>query len=322
MPIILNVAYVAYFHLFKENTISLIHAFSGPEKMPRVSLTIPKTIDELDRVTKRVNASMSFADALAKEVGIKNRSVDWIIENGRCIDNIVPGRSTLPGAGRGAIAQRLVVRGEVIVPVPLLQIMDRGSLTIFSREHLEKTGEDESVGTQMLLNYCFGHEESSLLLCPLTNAVLINHCSARKGQCGNKGPNAMYRWDTTWDRTTKQWLNMTLDELHEVCRAVRVFACFEMASYNCIHSLFCPTPQQYGKGLSFEIIALRDIQPGEEVRTMEIQLTCRFCHAALMHHITAPRFLLTMEVHGKMRGTSTWQTGSKWKLRGRIPSRS
>lgn len=52
----------------------------------------------------------------------------------------------------------------------------------------------EFVGTQLLLNYCFSNPHSTVLLCPTTNAVLINHCSIRTKQCGPNGPNADYRW--------------------------------------------------------------------------------------------------------------------------------
>jgi hypothetical protein len=179
----------------------------------RVASILPKTPSEYDRVAKRVHRPNlhEFSEALAKELSLQPRSVDWIKENGRCIDNMVPGRSKLPYAGRGAIAQRFIARGDVIVPSPLVQIMNRDRLAMWAGERNE-----EQVGTQLLLNYCFGHEESSLLLCPLTNAVLINHCSNRTKECGEDGPNAEYRWATTFDRDTERWLKMSLDEMARV----------------------------------------------------------------------------------------------------------
>jgi hypothetical protein len=179
----------------------------------RVASILPKNTSDYDRVAKRVLLATrrEFSEALAREMSLQQRSVEWIKENGRCVDHIVPGRSKLPHAGRGAIAQRFIASGDVVVPVPLLQILNRDRLAMWGG-----IDNDEQVGTQLLLNYCFGHEESSLLLCPITNAILINHCSNRTKECGESGPNAEFRWDTTWDRDTKRWLNMTLDEIAKV----------------------------------------------------------------------------------------------------------
>jgi hypothetical protein len=178
----------------------------------RVASILPKTKTEFDRVAERSHGEMpDLSNALAKEVSIKHRSAEWLVENGRCVDNIIPGKSKLSVAGRGAIAQRFIARGEVVVPVPLIQFMDRDSLILW--EEIQNTNGDWDkipVGQQLLLNYCFGHDESSLLLCPITNSILINHCSNRTKDCGKDGPNTEWRWDTEWDRDTKHWLQMTL----------------------------------------------------------------------------------------------------------------
>jgi hypothetical protein len=122
--------------------------------------------------------------------------------------------------------------GEIIVPVPTLHVTDQDVPTIRDK------GSGEVKGTQLLLNYCFGHMESSLLLCPITNAILINHCSNRKpNPACMEGPNAKLRWTSAWDTTTPQWLEMTIEEL----------------------------ASQESRGLSMEIVALRDIERGEEV---------------------------------------------------------
>lgn len=179
---------------------------------------LPKTLLELERIAERQLAGTSdLSEALAKEVSLKPRSAEWLIKNGRCVDNIAPGRSTLPFAGRGAIAQRFISGGEVVVPVPLIQIMDRDALIIWKEVQNENGDWDEvPVGKQLLLNYCYGHDLSSLLLCPITNSILINHCSNRTKECGEEGPNTEWRWDTEWDRDTKRWLDMSLEEMAEV----------------------------------------------------------------------------------------------------------
>jgi len=175
------------------------------------------------------------------------RNVTWIEENGMCLDNLIPKKSTLAQAGYGAFSQRHIPKGDMIVPAPLLMLTDRSALNMYNLTRNEK-GEltrtnDEVVGKQMLLNYCFSHSESSIVLCPSTNAILLNHCSNRMewgGSCGSAGPNAEVRWGYSWDSTTKPWLNSTTEKL-----AKRL--------------------QNDERGVSFEVIALRDIDPDEEV---------------------------------------------------------
>ena len=165
------------------------------------------------------------------------------------MDNMVPGRSSLPQVvGQGGFTKRFLTKGSIIVPAPLLQIMDNDDMFVYDINRDEETGEiqvgDEPTGSQLLMNYCFGHKDSKLLLCPQSNAILINHCSSRthgNGQCGTHGPNAKIQWASGWDPDTSQWLKKSLHQL-------------KMAS------------KKKTRGLSFEVVALRDIEIGEEVR--------------------------------------------------------
>ena len=95
---------------------------------------------------------------------------------------------------------------------------------------------------QLMLNYCFGHDQSSILLYPVSNANFVNHCSERMdfgGSCGNGiGPNAKIQWDT--EPTSVKWQQMSVEELHEEVKDGK-------------------------RGLTFEIVATSDIQPGDEV---------------------------------------------------------
>jgi hypothetical protein len=176
-----------------------------------------------------------------------------------CLDNLVPLPSTLPLAGRGAFAQRHIPAGSRIVPVPLLQIPYRESLLMYPPEMKQEQQEQASdkyhssapSGAQLLLNYCFGHRSISMLLCPATNANLINHCSSRKsygGQCSELGPNAQIVW-ASWDPMTKDWLNKSIPEINTLT-------------------------EQSQRGLSLDIVALRDINPGDEVRRSFSFFTC------------------------------------------------
>ena len=226
-----------FLHMFEGEAMA--HAASGEPLTWSGSDTVvsllPRSQSDLDRILLSSEGSCEQKDlalAIAKEMSVEKRSPDWLEKNGICLDNIMPGRSSNPHAGRGAIAQRSMKKGSVIAPAPLLQVTDRDALRIPAFE-----GEK----MQLMLNYCFGRDDSSLLLCPNTNAVLLNHCSSRRPEVhpcdSSRGPNADYRW-ANWDESTGVWLDKTIDDMESV----------------------------YGtRGLSLEIFATRDIEVGEEV---------------------------------------------------------
>merc|ERR1712238_610694 len=148
-------------------------------------------------------------------------------------------------------------KDSMVVPAPLLQIMNRDSLLMYDLILDEKTGKmkkdtshPNQTSQQMLVNYCFSHPDVDILLCPQSNAILINHCSNRKsygGDCESKrGPNAKIRWTgddgrKSWDPKTQDWLKMNIGNIATL------------------------TNRAKERGLSFDIIASRDILPGEEV---------------------------------------------------------
>lgn len=88
------------------------------------------------------------------------RSVEWLRSNSWCLDNTRPiTPSRYRHAGRGLLTRRALPEGSVVAPVPLLALR-RDSLSI-QRERLDGT---QFTTEQLLLNYCFGHERSSILL--------------------------------------------------------------------------------------------------------------------------------------------------------------
>eukprot|EP00550_Attheya_septentrionalis_P001234 CAMPEP_0198283790 /NCGR_PEP_ID=MMETSP1449-20131203/3391_1 /TAXON_ID=420275 /ORGANISM="Attheya septentrionalis, Strain CCMP2084" /LENGTH=79 /DNA_ID=CAMNT_0043980625 /DNA_START=7 /DNA_END=243 /DNA_ORIENTATION=+ len=64
---------------------------------------LPKTIDKL-------NVASEMGSIKVNGPPITKRSVEWLKENGKCLDNIKAGNSTIPEAGRGAFATRLFQR--------------------------------------------------------------------------------------------------------------------------------------------------------------------------------------------------------------------
>jgi hypothetical protein len=159
------------------------------------------------------------------------RTVDWIKANGLCLENIVPKRSTIPGAGKGAFAQFALAQGDIVVPSPMMHILDKDALNIYNDDH-------EVKGRQLLMNYCLNHPDTPIFLCPNTNAVLLNHCSKRQPspQCPD-GPNAAFRWASGWNPESEKWQAMTLDEI----------------------------ANEEGRSLAMEVVALREIAVGDEI---------------------------------------------------------
>lgn len=161
------------------------------------------------------------------------RSIDWLRENGMCLDNIRAGRSTNKQAGRGAFATRFLPKDAVIAPAPLVQITDRNALRTVRVKAAARKDKPDIVekGWQLLLNYVYGHPKSSMLFLPYGTVInLINHDSEK--------PNAVLRWSNWTQHRGRDWpQSMSIDELKATDKS----------------------------GLMLEFVATRDIDPGEEI---------------------------------------------------------
>lgn len=166
-----------------------------------------------------------------------NRSLMWLQENGVCGDTMHTGLSTIRQAGHGAFASWHLQQGTVVLPVPLIHIPDRAVLDFYYSESPpdstgKRRGKDGRViPPQLLLNYCMGHRDSTLLLSPYGPLFsLINH---------NKTlANVKLQWASPLrSQHNPRLLNRTVSELSEIRRAQ----------------------------LAMELVALRDIEPGEEI---------------------------------------------------------
>lgn len=169
-------------------------------------------------------------------------STKWLSTHGYCLDTVRMGQSTIPYAGRGAFAKRRFHRGDIITVTPMIHIADKALLTMYNVETFQNadTGqnykdyvrEEGPIGQQLLLNYCFGHPESSLLFVPLgSHVALINH---------QKTPNAYITWSRQRDNglsNQHKYQDYTADEMANVDKIVTVM----------------------------KLVALRDIDPDEEI---------------------------------------------------------
>ena len=131
------------------------------------------------------------------------RDIEYLQQHGRCIDHIVPTNrpSTIDGAGHGAFAKRNLPKGTIITGTPLHHIPDQSIFFMYDSEIKDANnnysddqfGDDTNndgetlqeeiyvrtnqvIGKQLVVNYCFGHPESTLLLCPYGSGInYINH---------------------------------------------------------------------------------------------------------------------------------------------------
>lgn len=180
---------------------------------------LPNTLKSLMKANQTSLANMSLTE----------RSLDWLKENGQCLDNIQEGVSTIPGAGRGAFATRYLPKGTVVSPAPLMQIMDKRTLLSQTKSNCSQ---------QLLWNYCFGHRKSEILLCPTTHVTLINH--------GAQRANVEIRWGESSSNRFNASVNNRLEELEA------------MMAHGSDYSLMTSR-------LSFDFFATKNIKPGDEI---------------------------------------------------------
>lgn len=194
-------------------------------------ITMNITADIMDTPSHSERDLTEIAIRIAR-ANLQRRSVEWIEDNGICVENLVALPSTLPQAGLGGVAQFSISKGDMVVPAPLLHVHRTEGMPVYDFRN-----PDTRIGTQLMLNYCLSHEESDVLLFPITNAIIVNHCSNRSAVFAKycpDGPNAVYQWSSGWDPREEDWRNLTVSELME----------------------------RESRGLSMEVVALRDIEPG------------------------------------------------------------
>jgi len=158
------------------------------------------------------------------------RSPEWLEENGFCMDNIIPRPSKLLYGGVGAFSPRFITTNSIITPVPLI-IIDKSHLLMYEflmKNYTAPKVTNKMTGFQLLLNYCFGHVDSSLLFLPYSSGIyFINHSSQK--------PNAKLRWSKHKFHKSSWFVLPPKDLLKKKTR------------------------------LMLELIATQDIYPGDEI---------------------------------------------------------
>jgi hypothetical protein len=126
---------------------------------------------------------------------------------GVCQDHIYVKSSTITQAGQGAFSRRFLPKGSIIISSPmLLATRDLMNLNITSKE-------DKINPNQLMLNYHFGHKNSSILFLPINQMNAINHNSKRKR--GGEKPNARIELSTR-DKKSRYYLGRPMQDVRKV----------------------------------------------------------------------------------------------------------
>jgi SET domain len=162
------------------------------------------------------------------------RDIKWLQENGVCVDQLIVKESKIEDAGMGAFARYGFAKGQVVSHAPLLHLK-RDDMNIYNvisemkpgrKKATQRLDFDTIEAQELMLNYCFGHKGSEVLLFPYSPMVnYINH--------NGNDPNTAIRWTDG----SKTYL-----DLHPI-----------------------DVLEQHGGTLRMEYVALREIAPQEEI---------------------------------------------------------
>ena len=196
-----------------------------PWENTRAMNAIPRGYENLELVARQ--------DIRAAFQPQATRDLSDLELHGRCMDNIRAGPSTIRQAGRGAFATRLLTKDKIITGTPLLFFPSHEYFDMYAGDWFHKESIDESThaGYQLLLNYCWHHITSSIYLCPYGGGInYINHNKTRA--------NVRLQWAPDGQMGHNESL------LHQ--------------SPSAMYSQAAPK-------LHMDVVALRDIQSGEEL---------------------------------------------------------
>lgn len=160
--------------------------------------------------------------------------------NGVCLDTMIyPSHAK---NGRGAFASEPIPKGSIVAYSPVLPL-PREELRYVRKK--EKRKNDAFYRDQLLLNYCFGHENSSVLLFPYGSFVnYINHAPMVDNDGGNTTANVRVQW------SEKLCQNNVIGDTEIDLRNMTPSELWGSSS---------------PEGLVLEYVALRNIQPNDEI---------------------------------------------------------
>jgi len=204
-----------------------------------------KLISEIPKIDTGAIGNDSQPTSFEEEDRPGHRSVDYLRRQGRCLDALVSRKSRIPHAGRGAFIRWGVGKGKIIAPVPVIPASKEALKVYRSKQSSKGAGSEILEGYQLLMNYVYGHVNSSTVLVPYGPIVsLINHgpSSTVASRMMNVTANVRLQWpqsNTLMPDTARAWLRRKNT-----------------------HELYTQTQSA---GLLLELVATRDIDAGEEL---------------------------------------------------------
>lgn len=212
-------------------TKDVLTAAIGPFKAKTAAALLPTDPAKLKEIPEKGGILVHSAPTVY-------RQRNWLEEEGFCVDYMKPGPSTIEEAGRGAMAARDIKAGTILTASPLVHIPDKAILDLHPitpapddpDEYIR--AEDKVIGQQLLLNYCYGHPQSSMVFFPAgPMASMINHGGPEKA-------NVKLQW-SKHPKVESEW--------------------FEKAPQDFL------SEDMLHLGLVMEVVATRDISEGEEI---------------------------------------------------------
>jgi SET domain len=196
-----------------------------------------RVLNALPSDSERVEAVLNDGGTAYQDFNRSIMHLQWLESNGQCMDNIRVGdASTINHAGRGAFATRFIPSGGLVAPAPLIHVANNDLMKMYT-DHVWSSHKNDFIPNldgnhtyQLIYNYCFVHKDSKIALFPygmFTN--LINHASPPHT------PNTRIQWSKNMRHP--EWFDMSVDMWGE----------------------------EYHTGLQIDFVALRDIEPGEEI---------------------------------------------------------
>mmetsp|Transcript_23743 Transcript_23743/g.26205 ORF Transcript_23743/g.26205 Transcript_23743/m.26205 type:complete len:932 (+) Transcript_23743:64-2859(+) len=156
----------------------------------------------------------------------------WLESHGKCIDNLKYGPSNIRSAGRGAFAKRSLQEGELIAP-SAVAVLKREVLKMYQSHDYPQTfsqvlNKHKVEGIELVLNYCFGHPDSDILLLPVSPIVnYMNHyADYNESKDGKKRePNVRIEWPENTvlaDEPHTSWFDKHPTELLDLSGMIQI----------------------------------------------------------------------------------------------------
>jgi hypothetical protein len=207
-----------------------------------VSKMNPKVANLLPTSRERIRA-IDAQELPMSIAGLKNQTLYKLELEGHCLDDVEL-RNANDSSKADLYAKRPIKRGGTIVVAPLYAT--RGDHTC-SIDPTKCANDNQR---------CFGHSESSVLLCPLSIAAFVS-----LSVDSDASPNAEIRW-SSWNSAVDKSLELSPES---VLRVSCQYPKLPLSIADGPLLILLSSLKDYPLSLSFDVIAVRDIAVGEKV---------------------------------------------------------